>query len=168
MPPPLRAREACHGVRQEKQPPRSAAPARSRRLLASARAPASTCRSGNSRRRSMPARTRTATPSSSGREPSVDHELEKSRFPKRQIRRLRCFEDAINEGSRLHFTRGNDADCRSDSALMRIKSASHERHRNRGADRLSWTLVNGLACCSAEDARLVPGADSCAAALTVG
>jgi len=31
----------------------------------------------------------------------------------------------------------------------------HERHRNRGADRVSWTSVNGLARCGAEDARLV-------------
>ena len=32
----------------------------------------------------------------------------------------------------------------------------HERHRNRGADRVSGPKVNGLARCSAEDARLAP------------
>jgi len=40
--------------------------------------------------------------------------------------------------SRLRFARGNDADCRSGSTL--IKSASHERHRNCGADRSPSTL----------------------------
>jgi hypothetical protein len=47
-----------------------------------------------------------------------------------------------------------------DALLQRAPSprmaVGHERHRNRGADQVSWTSVNGLVRCSAEDARLAP------------
>jgi len=38
------------------------------------------------------------------------------------------------------------------------KSPHHERHRTRGANRISWTPINWLARRSAEGARLVPEA----------